>query len=250
MAIAFVILVLNQNKSMSKENIKLKVNPNQRKKLTFRVTPEGAQLLKNGQMPLTALAGLLGGIGGVKGVEYANDRFAERDDSSGSDDIEDADIEEDSNDLCEYEVPTSVEFSESVTDEMSFNQAFQTAREELGQGGFFTWRGQHYNTYNKEEWDSFSEEDKKEFFKMFQENTDFENGKDNTHEDTIVPDHGGSEPDPNRNQEKEQEGDEGNESSEIEEVTLEEIGSDEEIIEGLNDGEAYTEEDNYGEDIT
>ena len=176
---------------MSKENIKLKVNPNQGKKLTFRVTPEGAQLLKKGQMPLSVLAGLLGGIGGVKGFEYAKDRYAQRDDSSGNDDIEDVDIEEDSNDLCEYEVPTSVEFSESVTDEMSFNQAFQTAREELGQGGFFTWRGQYYNTYNKEEWDSFSEEDKKEFFKMFQENTDFENGKDNSNEDTIVPDHGG-----------------------------------------------------------
>lgn len=248
MGIALVLLILNQNKSMSRENIKLKVNPNQRKKLTFRVTPEGARLLKNGKMPLMALAGLLGGIGGVKGVDYANDRYAERDDSPESDNIEDADIEVDSSDLCEYEVPTSVEFSESVTDEMSFNQAFQTAREELGQGGFFTWRGQHYNTYNKEEWDSFSEEDKKEFFKMFQENTDFENGNDNSNEETVVPDHDGSEPEPNRNQEKE--GDKEDESSENEEVSLEEIGSDEEIIEGLNDGEAYTEEDNYGEDIT
>ena len=250
MGIALVLLILNQNKSMSRKNIKLKVNPNQRKKLTFRVTPEGAQLLKNGKMPLIALAGLLGGIGGVKGVEYANARYAERDDSPESDDIEDAVIEVDSNDLCEYEVPTSVEFSESVTDEMSFNQAFQMAREELGQGGFFTWRGQHYNTYSKEEWDSFSEGDKKEFFKMFQENTDFENGNDNSNEETVVPDHGGSEPEPNRNQEKEQEGDDGNKSLENEEVSLEEIGSDEEIIEGLNDGEAYTEEDNYGEDIT
>ena len=84
---------------------------------------------------------------------------------------------------------------------------------------------------------------------MFQENTDFEHGNDNSSEDIIVPEDDASEPDPNRNQEKEQADDDGNESDDNEEVSLEEFGSDEEIIDGLNDGEAYTEEDNYGEDI-
>jgi hypothetical protein len=32
-------------------------------------------------------------------------------------------------------------------------------------------------------------------------------------------------------------------------VELEEIGSEDEILGGLNDGEAFDEEDNFGEDI-
>lgn len=229
---------------MSTGKIKLKTNPNQNRKLTVRVSKVGADLLKTGKMPLVGLVGLLGGIGGAKGVDFLNDKFAERDDSTGNDSFEDADIENDSNDLYDYEVPTSVEFSNEVTDDMSFGQAFQTAREELGQGGFFTWKGQHYNTYTKQEWDSFSEEDKKEFYKMFKENTDFEDGEAYKSDDSDIA------PDNSENQDHKKEPNDEPEENEIEEVELYEIGTDEEIIDGLNDGEAYTEEDNYGEDIT
>lgn len=38
-----------------------------------------------------------------------------------------------------------------VTDEMSYNVAFNTARKEVGVGGIFTWKGNTYTTYTREE---------------------------------------------------------------------------------------------------
>ena len=50
-----------------------------------------------------------------------------------------------------------------VSDDMSFNEAFSAAREEVGPGGVFYWRGGIYGTYNKEEWESISEEERADF---------------------------------------------------------------------------------------
>ncbi len=69
-------------------------------------------------------------------------------------------------DCEEIEVTTEVDapFSNRVDDTMSFNEAFRTARMELGAGGVFEWRGNIYNTYIKEEWDEMSPQDKADFF--------------------------------------------------------------------------------------
>lgn len=45
-------------------------------------------------------------------------------------------------------------------DELSFGEAFQSARAELGPGGVFRWHGNIYNTYTVEEWDQLSQADK------------------------------------------------------------------------------------------
>jgi predicted small secreted protein len=50
-----------------------------------------------------------------------------------------------------------------VTDEMSFDDAFKTARQEVGAGGYFEWNGNLYNTYYKEEWDNLSAKDREEY---------------------------------------------------------------------------------------
>lgn len=64
------------------------------------------------------------------------------------------------NEDCEDVVlETSLPFSETVSDEMDFQEAFSTAREELGAGGFFNWKGNSYNTYYKEEWEEMSSEE-------------------------------------------------------------------------------------------
>jgi hypothetical protein len=39
----------------------------------------------------------------------------------------------------------------TVSDQMSFSEAFSAAREELGAGGVFAWQGQYYNTFYAEE---------------------------------------------------------------------------------------------------
>lgn len=47
-----------------------------------------------------------------------------------------------------------------VDDDMSFSEAFATAREEVGAGGVFLWNGQMYGTYYETESASMTEEDR------------------------------------------------------------------------------------------
>ena len=47
-----------------------------------------------------------------------------------------------------------------VNDEMSFSEAFASARKQVGAGGVFEWRGKQYGTYYKTEWDSMSQAEK------------------------------------------------------------------------------------------
>ena len=53
--------------------------------------------------------------------------------------------------------------SPEVNDDMSFNDAFAAAREELGPGGLFVWHGNVYNTYYAEEWNAMSSESQEAF---------------------------------------------------------------------------------------
>lgn len=69
------------------------------------------------------------------------------------------------------EVPTwsdgEVPVAHGVNDDMSFTEAFNTARTEVGPGGAFEWHGNIYHTYNKTEWDNMSAEDKEAFGQHF-----------------------------------------------------------------------------------
>ena len=51
----------------------------------------------------------------------------------------------------------------NVDDSMSFAQAFESARTQVGAGGVFTWHGNIYNTYTEAEWKAMSHEDKQLF---------------------------------------------------------------------------------------
>ena len=51
----------------------------------------------------------------------------------------------------------------TVDDSMSFKDAFDMARNELGPGGLFHWRGNIFNTYTNDEWSAMSNEEKEEF---------------------------------------------------------------------------------------
>ncbi len=50
-----------------------------------------------------------------------------------------------------------------VNDDMSFSQAFATARAEVGPGGCFQWHGTIYGTYTAEEWNNMSPAERAEF---------------------------------------------------------------------------------------
>lgn len=49
------------------------------------------------------------------------------------------------------------------SDDKSFEDAFNDAREQLGPGAAFRWHGGVYSTYTKEEWESMSEEERQSF---------------------------------------------------------------------------------------
>lgn len=51
----------------------------------------------------------------------------------------------------------------SVDDSLSFGQAFEAARAEVGPGGVFRWHGNIYNTYTAEEWRSMSQQSQNQF---------------------------------------------------------------------------------------
>ena len=50
-----------------------------------------------------------------------------------------------------------------VDDSMTFEEAFASARQEVGPGGVFYWHGGIYNTYYEAEWDAMSETQQAEF---------------------------------------------------------------------------------------
>lgn len=53
--------------------------------------------------------------------------------------------------------------AESVSDEMSFSEAFRAARNEVGAGGVFEWLGRLYNTYYREEWAVMSPDQQQQY---------------------------------------------------------------------------------------
>lgn len=61
------------------------------------------------------------------------------------------------------QIPDDVDVAGKVTDNMSFEQAFTAARQEVGMGGVFSWHGHWYNTFEKEEWSSLSLEQRQEY---------------------------------------------------------------------------------------
>jgi len=60
-------------------------------------------------------------------------------------------------------VDNEVQVATSVSDNMSFGQAFAAARAEVGPGGCFEWHGRLYGTYTAEEWNSMSADERADY---------------------------------------------------------------------------------------
>ena len=109
------------------------------------------------------------------------------------DDVDNDEIlNNDDNQSEDYEESTSVviytdaPFSDLDLDDKSFADAFAEAREEVGPGGFFEWRGDVYNTYYKEEWEAMSPEQQHDFMESVVENTHFDDAHPWTEEEIIT----------------------------------------------------------------
>lgn len=64
-------------------------------------------------------------------------------------------------------IDNDLQISTRVNDSMSFEEAFNIAREEVGGGGVFMWNGQMFGTYTQAEWDNLSTADQKDFWGSF-----------------------------------------------------------------------------------
>ena len=114
-----------------------------------------SEVKKSGMSPLWqsvlvgGVPGILIGAGGTIGVEA----IANSDSSEGQGE---AAIQSEAN----VETSTEILEAHSVTDDMSFSEAFATARAEVGPGGAFVWHGQVYGTYRGDdpEWQEMSDE--------------------------------------------------------------------------------------------
>lgn len=60
-------------------------------------------------------------------------------------------------------VNSEIPIAHSVNDSMSYDEAFASARHEVGPGGGFEWRGQWYGTYYAHEWNALSQEQRLQF---------------------------------------------------------------------------------------
>lgn len=71
----------------------------------------------------------------------------------------------DQNEIPESDVTVEndVNVAHDVNDNMSFQDAFEAARAEVGPGGVFHWHGNTYSTYSESEWNSMSDAERAEF---------------------------------------------------------------------------------------
>ena len=60
-----------------------------------------------------------------------------------------------------------VSVAQSVDDSMSFGEAFNAARAEVGAGGVFEWHGYIYSTYTEDEWNGMSQTERDEYGSHF-----------------------------------------------------------------------------------
>ncbi len=125
-----------QGQTMTKEN----ENPQneQRKSSTWK------------QVSIGGVAGILMGAGAM----YAGEAYA-------------AGKEETTEDVVAQDgvKPEGVKIAE-VNDNMSFKEAFDAARDQVGAGGVFRWHGGIYNTYTEDEWNGMSDAEKDNFAEM------------------------------------------------------------------------------------
>lgn len=68
----------------------------------------------------------------------------------------------------------------SVSDEMSFSEAFAAARTEVGSGGVFEWNGNIYSTFTEEEWNGMTAEQRDEYGSHFNWHSDASNDTANS----------------------------------------------------------------------
>ena len=102
----------------------------------------------------------LGGISGIlmgAGLMYGSQALAKESDVEDVSSVEAPDAGDTS-----YTLENGLKVA-AVSDDLSFGEAFEQARAEVGPGGVFHWHGGIYNTYSADEWNAMTIEQKHDF---------------------------------------------------------------------------------------
>lgn len=78
--------------------------------------------------------------------------------------------QQEAEDIVETHVPAAygnVPVASNVNDDVSFSEAFEEAREEIGPGGAFIWNGNVYSTFTAAEWNAMTQEERDEYNSNF-----------------------------------------------------------------------------------
>ncbi|WP_288319165.1 hypothetical protein [Xylanibacter caecicola] len=130
----------------------------------------------NGQWKKVTLGGVAGIVLGVAGGYAANDMITEdmtdKDGQQASEEQQNPTTGNSSNNgnvaatadghKPEYDL-NDIHQATSVNDDMSFGEAFEAARQEVGAGGSFVWHGNVYTTFHADEWATMSHDEQLAF---------------------------------------------------------------------------------------
>lgn len=91
--------------------------------------------------------------------------------------VDDSEMTDTANEITEvtFSFHSDVNISLAVSDDMNFEDAFSAAREDVGVGGFFNYKGESYSTFYKEEWEGMSSVNQNEFLSEVEEKSDVTN---------------------------------------------------------------------------
>ena len=152
-----------------------------------------------------------------------------------------AEVDTQSDDLSNL-VDDQLPVASTVSDDMTFSEAFAAARAEVGPGGVFEWHGQLFGTYTRAEWGAMSQAERAEYGSHFEWNDidaqgsdvaiaatnrqdnrrqDNESGQDENNEDK--PENGGENVDKPEVADNGGEDGPGEEITDVAEVTTEEV---------------------------
>ena len=102
----------------------------------------------------------IGGVSGIllgAGAVYAANAYAQQDQGTEAQNTEEKE--------SFHTLDNGLKVAD-VSEDLSFKEAFDLARSEVGAGGVFHWHGNTYSTYNDSEWNALSDADKTQYAEL------------------------------------------------------------------------------------
>ena len=120
------------------------------------------------------LASALVGVGGVVGYVSAESLNSLKiDDVPEGGTIAEPDAEEPAEDGKLIDFTSDLPCGHPA-DNLTFKEAFKSQRELMGPGGVFEYRGQYYNTFYKEEWETMTDSQKNDYYLAIDDKIDYD----------------------------------------------------------------------------